>query len=268
MATLAEDNGGTQIDGEPIPEINYEAEARKIGWKSLDELGNKVDPNHFVDAETFYKRGQDMMPVLRANNSMLSRKIDALERQLKQVGSFVTRAEERGYERALADIEAKQEAAVESGDLKAFREASQEADKLRQDMAKSSQTTPPEDFAADFTAWGKENKWYVTNSVMAAYADNIAVKESERLGRALNRSELDELTSRVKEEFSEDFPEAFERPAPRQKRPMVDGGGQRQPVRGGKTYNDLPADAKAMCDKWTKQGLMTKEDYVKNYQWS
>jgi hypothetical protein len=39
--------------------------------------------------------------------------------------------------------------------------------------------------------------------------------------------------------------------------------------RGAKTFADLPPNAKAMCDKWVKQGLIkTREDYVKAYDWS
>jgi hypothetical protein len=35
---------------------------------------------------------------------------------------------------------------------------------------------------------------------------------------------------------------------------------------GGKTYNDLPADAKAMCDQNVEQKLFkNKEDWVKAY---
>jgi hypothetical protein len=34
-----------------------------------------------------------------------------------------------------------------------------------------------------------------------------------------------------------------------------------------KGYNDLPAEAKAACDKFVKQKLMTVEQYVNEYEW-
>jgi len=36
---------------------------------------------------------------------------------------------------------------------------------------------------------------------------------------------------------------------------------------GKKSYNNLPSDAKSACDKFVKQGLMTKEQYVAEYSW-
>ena len=50
MAT-APSEAGTMIPGEDIPEnIDYEAEARKMGWTDID--GFKGDPKHHLDAET------------------------------------------------------------------------------------------------------------------------------------------------------------------------------------------------------------------------
>jgi hypothetical protein len=34
---------------------------------------------------------------------------------------------------------------------------------------------------------------------------------------------------------------------------------------GGKSYAALPDDAKKACDRFVKQGLMTKEQYIKDY---
>ena len=37
---------------------------------------------------------------------------------------------------------------------------------------------------------------------------------------------------------------------------------------GKKSYDNLPAEAKAACDKFIKQGLFkTKQEYVDNYDW-
>jgi hypothetical protein len=37
---------------------------------------------------------------------------------------------------------------------------------------------------------------------------------------------------------------------------------------GGKhSYANLPADAKTQCDKWVRDGLMTQDQYVKDYPW-
>jgi hypothetical protein len=36
-------------------------------------------------------------------------------------------------------------------------------------------------------------------------------------------------------------------------------------VSKAETYDNLPADAKAACDDFVKQGFMKREDYVKQY---
>lgn len=279
MATqLAQDNEGTHIDGEPGG-IDYEAEARAIGWKSLEELGGKVDSARFVDAKTFYERGQELLPVLKANNRDLRRKVESLEKDVKRMAGFVSTAEKRGYEQALSEIRARQEQAVETGDLDAFRKATKDADKLADDMAAAKgeaggdDDDDPSRRAEEFADWAADNKWYEANHpVVGAYADSIAQSLQKKRGGYLTQADLKELSDKVATKFADRYPDLFggeeEAPAPRQKKPMVDGGGARQPARGGKTYNDLSHDARQMCDKWVKQGLMTRDDYVKNYQWS
>lgn len=269
-APLAQEAPGTQIETNDEPQgVDFEAEARKIGWRPLDEFTG--DATRHVDAETFYKRGQEVMPILKAHNKRLERELADLKKQFGRANEFFSKSEQRGYERAIADIKARQEAAVESGDVAAFRAADKEADDLRKEMdsAKGGDEIDPAQRAEEFADWGKANKWYATNTVMQAYADSQAEALAKRKGGFLDRADLDAVSDKVREKFEEDFPDAFGKAeAPRQKKPHVDGGGGRQPIRGGKTFNDLPAEAKAACDKWVKQGIIkSREAYVSSYQW-
>ena len=45
------------------------------------------------------------------------------------------------------------------------------------------------------------------------------------------------------------------------------GGNGTRVVKGKKSYENLPSEAKAACDKFVKQGLMTREEYVKEFEW-
>ena len=47
----------------------------------------------------------------------------------------------------------------------------------------------------------------------------------------------------------------------------VGTGSTSRPAKGKKSYESLPAEAKAACDKFVKQGLMTREEYVKEFDW-
>lgn len=257
------------IDNDAGEIIDFESEARKIGWVPADEF--RGDASRHVDAETFYKRGQEVMPILKAQNKRLERELADIKKQLTRASDFFSKSEQRGYERAMAEINAKREAAFESGDKAAFTAADKEADDLRKEMSAATKpgVSDDEDIAGqraeEFADWSIENSWYQDNAAMRTYMDAQAELLAKKKGGFLDKADLDSLSAKVRDKFAY---EADEKAAPRQKKPMVDSGGQRQAVRGGKTFNDLPQEAKAAADKWIKQGLIkSREDYVKAYQW-
>jgi hypothetical protein len=106
-----------------------------------------------------------------------------------------------------------------------------------------------------------DNRWYIENPKLAAYADGLAdrIRAEGYDGQAY----FSELTKRVKA----DFPNEFENPA-RHKANGVEAGGQKGSTDSkAHTYENLPADAKAACNDFVAQGFTTKEDYLKNYEW-
>jgi len=264
MATAVEDVGQIEDQARQAePEIDYEKEARKIGWKSAEEFGG--DPTKHVDAKTYYDRGQELMPVLRAQNQTLLKRLEKMEKEMAKSAEFFSQGEQRAYERALAEIRAEQRAAVETGDVEAHDRASEKLDKLEKpskpqvandDMALAEQR------AEEFADWRRENKWFDDNRAMQDYATAQADILFKRKGGFIDRSDLDAITDKVKAKFAEEF--EAEKPKPRN---PVDGGGIARAPRGGKTYADLPHEAKQMCDKWLKNGVIkSREDYVKSYQ--
>jgi hypothetical protein len=77
----------------------------------------------------------------------------------------------------------------------------------------------------------------------------------------------EQVLKTVEQEIKDTFPAKFENPA-RQQPSAVDGGTNREiaPKTGGKSFNDLPADAKEMCKQNVAQGLYkSKEEWVKTY---
>jgi hypothetical protein len=50
----------------------------------------------------------------------------------------------------------------------------------------------------------------------------------------------------------------------------VESGSGRQGRSGGssQSYDNLPAEAKAACDRFVKQKLMTREQYVADFDWN
>ena len=68
-----------------------------------------------------------------------------------------------------------------------------------------------------------------------------------------------ELSSAVAKKFPDTNPN-------RDRAPSVEGGGgTNRPKAGGNTYKSLPAEAKAACDDFVTDGIMTREEYVTDY---
>jgi hypothetical protein len=259
---LAQEPPETGQDDTPI---DYTVEATKMGWKPPEQFNG--DPSRHVDAETFYKRGQEMMPILKAQNKTLLKRLEIAEKDAKRAADFFSKAEQRAYERAVAEIRAEQEAAVESGDMAAHRAAADKLDKLEKPaaLAKADERTD-EQRAEEFADWGKANKWYAADPVMQAYANAQAQAIASAKGGFLDRADLDAVTEKVKAKFEDEFPEVFAAAAKPKPRNPVEGVPVGRPRSGGNTYADLPPEAKATCDKWVKNGIIkSPDDYVKNF---
>lgn len=245
--------------------VDYEAEARKMGWSPLEDF--KGDPNHHIDAETFYNRAVEYMPIAKATIKRMSERMDRMEKEAKRSAEFFSKGEQRAYERALAEIRAEQEAAVESGDIEAHRRAAAKLDNL--DRPPPASDDDEDRRTEEFADWAKANKWYVTNSVMQAYAYAQAKKlVKAKGGGSLDRDDLDEVAAKVKAKFADEFPEDFGTTPRAKPRNPVEGVTAPRGRPGGKSFADLPAEAQRMCDKWVKNGtIKSRDDYVKNYAW-
>jgi hypothetical protein len=63
------------------PGMNVEVQARELGWSPKEEF--KGDPERWIDAETFVKRGEELMPILKANNRKLLGEVMSLKEAVK-----------------------------------------------------------------------------------------------------------------------------------------------------------------------------------------
>lgn len=248
------------VDNDAGGERDYEAEARAHGWTPKEDF--KGDPAKWVDAETFAKRADEVMPFLKKQNAALKREMDDLKRTMKQANAFYSKAEERAYSRALADLQARHDEAVEAGDVPGARKVLKELHDLEKPAAATiddDDKPDPKKAGEELAAWVEENDWYVTDEKKRAYADI----QAGAMGPAAEweggpKAWLEELGKRVNRKFAEPKPNP------------VNGGGNRSGgQRGAKTFSDLPAQAKAQCERFVKQiPGFTKEQYVKDFDWS
>ena len=175
-----------------------------------------------------------------------------------------SKVEARALDRAVKELQARQRQAVASGDVESFEAVSKEIDDLRAD-AVAQQPKAPAQPPREFTEWVESgNDWYTKDRAMNAAADAIGEDLKSMIPERGYRAWLDAVGMRIRQEF----PHKFSNPARTAPTPVASAAVSAPRVSKGKTYHDLPADAKAACDRFIKQGLIKdRATYVKHYQW-
>ena len=248
---------------------DYEAEARGSGWVPQDQW--KGPPERWVDAQKFVERGEQFFPFVQAKLKKSLDKIDQLEATVGELRSgneefrrfheTALARQKREHEETIARLEAERRKAVSEGDGEAF----DKADKALQDArnqpvaqpAAKSISQPPE-----VQAWMAENPWYNGDKTLQKIADGLSDLIAHEMPNLKGRAHLDELAKRVKQEV----PHKFMTQRPTTTEGHGNGGGSSKKDR---TYEALPAEAKAACDRFVKTiPGFTKEAYLSQYDWS
>jgi hypothetical protein len=210
------------------------------------------------------------MPFLKKQNAGLKRELDDLKRTMKQFQQFASKAEERAYDRAMQELQTKLADATEVGDTKAALKVAEEMRNLKPAEvapAPASDDNPaadaPDDAPQQIGKWIEASDYYMADQAKTRYADmqsDAIIKEHGALHRFPGGLEaaLKEIDARVARKFAEK-PPVQNAPA----------GNRAGAARGSKTYADLPAEAKRICDRFVKNiPGFTREQYVKSYDWN
>lgn len=258
-------------------------EARMFGWVPREEF--RGSDEEWVDADVFVKRGKEINPILRKNNEILMKKldekakeIDSIKASVEEFKQFQKEAFDRKaveYEVQIAELKSRKREAIAEGngdlvvDIDDQIDEIKEAQREAKEVAKSKETAPvketviPEDPALQ--AWLGKNDWFGQDIEMTDVANGLGASVRRQFPHLSGREFLDKLDEKIVEYFPHKVLGNKARGS------AVDSSGD---VRGGsgsgkKSYDNLPADAKAACDRFVKNGwIKSKEEYVKNYDWS
>ena len=255
ISNLQLPNIGDHQSDEPAPSMSSEDKARAMGWVPQGEW--RGDKARWVDADQFLERGEHLVPVLRERTDAMAKKIDELQNSIKQFADYHSKTEQRAYERAVEMIKREMKAAVKVGDEEAFDHAQAQYERL----TKETEQRPQSKVDPEFEDWRQVNTWYGSDKQLTALANSVADMLVQEQPELKGKAFLKEVERQVKEVR----PDKFRNPA-QDKPPSVHGGestGGSKPT--GKGYRDLPAEAKMMCDQFVKAGLLTKEQYAKDY---
>lgn len=256
---------------EVIPEVielsDVEEKALKMGWTPKDEF--KGDPAKWRPADEFVERGENMLPIVKARVAQQAKEIAELKASMKQFGEYHNKTEQRAYDKALTDLREQRAQAIASADGVAFDRVDTEIQALTKEIDAKNKTTEAKQDTTDdpvYLEWKGRNKW-VTDPKLEDWAYSYGKHLLEVGDAEVGIDVFEKITKAAKAKF----PEKFEN-ARRTAAPTVEGG---VPAarRGGKSYADLPADAKAACDRMAKNAYSDKPkelaafkaEYTKNY---
>ncbi len=248
-----------------------ETKAKRLGWVPKDEF--KGDPEKHRSAEEFLERGEAMLPFLKRDNDKLHQSMTKLERRLEEQAQtftkfveFSSKAEERAYKKAKTELEAKLDGAIETADVAGARQVRKEIAELEEAKPEPVEVrTPTVQLDPIIQGWIAENEWFQRDKALNAVAvDIFGELEQEKPG--VSKAEL---LAETKRQVMDKFPKKFGLNPNRDNAAAVSTpGGVAPKKKAGKTYDDLPADAKAACTKFVRTiPGYTREKYVKDYEW-
>jgi hypothetical protein len=265
--------GGEGGSGGEVDNSAEEQRARDLGWVPEEEWQGPKEK--WRAAAEFLARGEEVMPILKANNRRLHQQLSAQQQETQTLRQQL--AEQQEILKALKETndeivkDRKQAQITElTTQIATAREANDvalesrlqarltnlsrevEEEEEEEDEPKPRRADPPpQDFsqAPWWLEWREENAWYGADQDKTLIADAVAIRLRKDPANANIKEKpfMDKVTAEVAR-----ITGAARSPA----RSRVEGGGSRSGGGGGdegSRYADLPADAKAACAKQAKK---------------
>lgn len=237
--------------------------ATAMGWVPENEW--KGDPAKWRPAAEFVDRGENVIPILRDRVAKLEGDLKIVIAANKQE---TERARAEAYAKAKAEYD-QQRAQLDQLELEAFKagdaEVYQQAKQARENLQQPEKPQRHDDPV--FTEWRAKNPWYATDKELANYADAISHVIVAETGGVVTdlAGALEEMGRRTMEKF----PHKFSNPK-REKPSAVEGGTVSPSKKGGKTFDDLPHEAKTsyarQAARFKAAGReFTKDQYAQAY---
>lgn len=253
--------------------VSVEQEARTQGWVPLEEFRGPEE--HWTDAETFVKRGYEINPILRKNNKELKAEIERVKLDAKE--AIEAAKEFREYQKTefekkrktleaeLAALRSQRKDAISSGDGDTVDAIEQQIESVKEEAASikepvETKTNTPAPIDTTLQNWLDSNEWYGVDEEVTELTNTLAASIRKKNPSIVGQEFLDALDARL---IDRGIKEGKEKKVVA---PSVEGNSGRRPGPASKkSYANLPPDAKAACDKYVKQKLMTQEEYVQAY---
>lgn len=238
---------------------NYEEEARRMGWTDRDEWDGEEEK--WIDAETFVRRGEEILPIVQANNKRLKKDLLTRDQQIASLKKSVDNtnktlrilqkqhqeATKAAVEKAKKELKQQLREAREIGDFEAEEDIREQLDDLRQQKPPEEEEETEETGAGqqnlnpEFLAWQQENPWFTDTSTVAS---RKKIRDFIRIGEDLR----DAGDTTVGREFMDKCMAILQkRESGIRPNGKVEGGQRGRSQSGGRPFDRLPKVAKAAC---------------------
>jgi len=235
----------------------YVEKATEMGWRPQEEWEGA--PEDFIDAKEYVRR----KPLFEKIEHQ-SKKIKQVEQALQALKTHHDRVKETEYNRAMKQLTDAKRQALRDGETDQALMLEDKIDEIKEQKAEYDQSmqqvnVPTEKVNPAFIEWQQENTWYQKDRAMTAFADKLGV-ELHAEGYS-----PDEVLRRVSREVKDEFKHKFTNPK-RDGPSAVEGGSRKSVKTLSDDTSDMPEEDVRMMNKIVRSGIMTKEQYIKEYK--
>lgn len=270
---------------EEVQAEEVERRAAEMGWQPKDQW--KGNPDNWVDAGEFVKRGETFVPFLQHDRKKLKTELETerqarlrLEQELSEVRqgigdlkAFNEQMAKERTERRKVELGQELKAAREAGDDVRVAELQNELGEVVKPKAngaeKPPERKPPEQPAIQ--PWVRDfingNEEFFKNTRKVALFNAVMLEKRQAGDSRVGEVEGTALLNEAREEVERTLGGNVRRtavPKTEESRSSGDGGGARS---GGKSYADLPPEARAQCDSQTSKFVGEKKLFKKPEEW-
>ena len=230
-----------------------EQKAYEMGWRPKGEhKGDKP----WIDAEEFIGRQPLYDGLSKAN-----KRVKSLEEKVQKLLEHNSKVEQASYERAMKELKAERDLAVEQGRVEDVNKLDEQQKELE---AQAPQQDDEANYPPEFLEWREENTWYTEDAELQVFADAIAPGMKQKHPNLGPREFFDLITDTVKKAN----PDKFD--PPKKRRQIPEGGdapqskGKADGVSQAKSlWNKMTPEEQHICREWDRDGTMSKADYMK-----
>ena len=190
-------------------QTNIEEKAKQKGWKPLSEF--EGDETTFVEAKEFLSR-EPLLETIRDLKKHIKTQRESTDRDMQLISTQFAQMSEQAYKRALTDLEAQRDLAIEDKDTSAIRKLDSEIDTIKEDHKKQvdvskqvAQRKQQQEPTLEMQQWRKDNTWFDTEQEMQDEAVAIGVGYLAKNPNKTQVEMLKHVTDRIKKIYPEKF---------------------------------------------------------------